>query len=78
MPDVATAQKVYDKLDFQRATQAYLNTIQIASRNGRRKGIILKYGLSSTNALLFEEFMDSKSLWLTPNTVSSYMVSGSI
>ncbi len=40
VPDAATAQKVYDNLDFQRATQAYLNSIQIASMNGMREGIL--------------------------------------
>ena len=69
VPDAATAKKVFDNLDFQRATQAYLNSIQIASMGGMRNGI-LKYGPANTTALLFEDLMDSKSLWLTPNTVS--------
>lgn len=43
VPDAATTQKVYDNLDFQRATHAYLNSIQIASMNGMREGI-LKWG----------------------------------
>lgn len=43
VPDAATAQKVYDDLDLQRAVQAHLNTIQIASMDGMRKGI-LKFG----------------------------------
>lgn len=43
VPDAATTQKVYDNLDFQRATQAYLNSIQIASMNGMSEGI-LKWG----------------------------------
>lgn len=72
VPDKETAQKVYDNLDFQRATQAYLNSIQIASMGGMRNGH-LKYGPANTTALLFEDLMDSKSLWLTPNTVSIYM-----
>ncbi len=72
VPDAETAQKVYDNLDFQRATQAYLNSIQIASMGGMRAGI-LKYGPANTTALLFEELMDSKTLWLTPNTTSIYM-----
>ena len=40
VPGAATAQKVFDNLDFQRATQAYLNSIQIASMNGMREGIL--------------------------------------
>ena len=74
VPDKETAQKVYDNLDFQRGVQAYLNSIQIASMYGMRKGI-LDYGPANTTALLFETLMDSKALWLTPNTTSVYMCS---
>ena len=56
-----TAQKVYDNLDFQRGVQAYLNSIQIASMGGMRKGI-LEFGPPNTTALLFEMLMDSKAL----------------
>jgi hypothetical protein len=74
VPDAETAQKVYDNLDFQRAVQAYLDSIQIASMYGMRKGI-LEFGPANTTALLFETLMDSKALWLTPNTTSVYMTS---
>lgn len=74
VPDAATAQKVYDNLDFQRAVQAYLSSIQIASMNGMRKGI-LEWGPANTTALLFEGLMDSKTRFLTPNTTSIYMTS---
>ena len=72
VPDEETAQKVYDNLDFQRGVQAYLNSIQIASMYGMRKGI-LGFGPANKTVLLFENLMDSKALWLTPNTVSIYM-----
>ncbi len=74
VPTKETAQKVYDNLDFQRGVQAYLNSIQIASMYGMRKGI-LEFGPANTTALLFETLMDSKALWLTPNTTSVYMCS---
>jgi len=74
VPDEQTAQKVYDNLDFQRGVQAYLSSIQIASMYGMRKGI-LEFGPANTTALLFETLMDSKALWLTPNTTSVYMTS---
>jgi len=73
VPDKETAQRVYDNLDFQRGVQAYLNSIQIASMGGMRKGI-LEFGPPNTTALLFEELMDSTTLFLTPNTTSVYMV----
>jgi len=74
VPDIETAQKVYDNLDFQRGVMAYLNSIQIASMYGMRKGM-LEFGPPNTTALLFETLMDSKALWLTPNTTSVYMAS---
>ncbi|MDX2505440.1 MAG: DUF1254 domain-containing protein [Gammaproteobacteria bacterium] len=74
VPDKETAQIVYDNLDFQRGVQAYLDSIQIASMYGMRKGI-LEFGPANTTALLFENLMDSKALWLTPNTTSVYMTS---
>ena len=73
VPDKETAQKVYDNLDFQRGVQAYLSSIQIASMSGMRKGL-LNFGPANETVLLFENLMDSKALWLTPNTVSIYMV----
>ncbi|KPK14098.1 MAG: hypothetical protein AMJ62_14050 [Myxococcales bacterium SG8_38] len=72
VPDTATTQKVYDNLDFQRAVLAYLSTLQIASMHAMREGL-LGFGPANRTVLLFEELMDSKALWLTPNTVSVYM-----
>ena len=71
VPDVRTAQLVYDNLDFQWATQAYLHSLQIASLAGMREAY-LEFGPANQTVLCFEELMDSKSLWLTPNTVSVY------
>jgi hypothetical protein len=74
VPDKETAQKVFDNLDFQRGVQAFMSGIQIASMTGLRKGL-LEFGLPNTTAVLFEDLMDSKALWLTPNTTSVYMAS---
>jgi len=74
VPDEATTQLVYDNLDFQRATQAFLSSIQIASMYAMEEGM-REFGPPNTTALLFEDLMDSKALWLTPNTVSVYMAS---
>ena len=73
VPDAASAQRIYDNLDFQRAVQAYLHSIQIASMNGMREGI-LKWGPANYTALLFEDLMDSTTLFLTPNTSSIYQL----
>ena len=74
VPDAETTQKVYDNLDRERATQAFLSSIQIASMYAMEEGI-LGFGPANTTVLLFEDLMDSKALWLTPNTVSVYMAS---
>ncbi|MBT8040204.1 MAG: DUF1254 domain-containing protein [Gammaproteobacteria bacterium] len=74
VPDEKTTQLVYDNLDLQRATQAFLSTIQIASMYAMEEGL-REFGPPNTTALLFEELMDSKAIWLTPNTVSVYMAS---
>ena len=73
VPDAETTQKVYDYLDLNRATEAFLNCLPIASAYGLEHAY-RKEGPPNTTALLFEELMDSKALWLTPNTVSVYMV----
>ena len=69
--DDATIQAVYDNLDRSRALQAYLNTIQIASMQALRKGI-LEFGPANYTVMAFEDLMDSKALFLTPNTSSVY------
>jgi len=73
VPDKETMQKVYDDLDLRRATEVFLDTLQVASMSAMEKGV-RSFGPPNTTALLFENLMDSKSLWLTPNTVSIYQV----
>ena len=73
VPDKQTVQKVYDNLDFQHAFQAFLSGIQIASMDALRKGI-LEFGPPNTTAILFEDLMDSKALFLTANTTSVYQM----
>lgn len=71
VPDEATAQTIYDNLDFQRGVQAYLNSLQIASLEGMRSAY-LKVGPANSTVLYFPDLMDSRALWLTANTVSIY------
>jgi len=71
VPDAATTQKVYDYLDRQRAVHAFLSTLQIASMYALEQGM-RGFGPPNTTVMQFAELMDSKSLWLTPNTVSVY------
>ena len=73
VPDKRTVEIVYDNLDFQRATQAFLSSLQIASLDAMRRGA-LEFGPANTTVVVFEQLMDSKALFLTPNTTSVYMM----
>ena len=74
VPNPETVKKVYDFIDLNNAVNAYVNGIQIASMEAMKRGI-LSYGPANKTAILFEELMDSKSFFLTPNTTSVYMAS---
>ena len=71
-PDEATAQKVYDQMDFQRAVEAIMMTMPGASLHGFRKGL-RKWGPDNVTACVWEKRMDSKVLLLTPNTTVVYL-----
>jgi hypothetical protein len=70
-PDKATIEKVYDNLDFQRGVQAVLTAMPAASLSAMRKGI-RGLGPDNQTVVMFEDFMDSKSLFLTANTTTIY------
>ena len=74
VPLPETADKVYDYLDLVNAVDAYTKGIQLASMEAMKQGI-LKFGPANKTALIFEELMDSKALFLTANTTSVYMTS---
>jgi hypothetical protein len=70
-PDKASVEKLYDNLDFQRAVQAYLlgspAVNQAANRNAIRE-----LGPTNTVVPIFEQLMDSRSIFLTANTNTVY------
>ncbi len=72
-PDKETVQKVYDNLDFQRGVEVFLNTMPGASLYAMREGLH-SVGVNNHTVLLFETLMDSKSLFLTPNTETVYLI----
>ena len=74
VPMPETANKVYDYVDLHNAVDAYIKGIPIASMEAMKRGIV-QFGPANKTALLFEGLMDSKALWLTPNTTSVYMAS---
>ena len=71
-PDDATAQKVYDNLDFQRGVQAFLTAMPGASAEAARVGFATQGADNNQTVLIMENLMDSKSLFLTANTESDF------
>jgi hypothetical protein len=67
LPDKDTVEKCYDNLDFQRGVEVFLNTMPGASLYAMREELH-SVGVDNQTVTLFETLMDSKSLFLTPNT----------
>ena len=72
-PDKDTVDKVYDNLDFQRSVQAYLTALPAVSIEGARGGVT-GLGPENQTALIAEQLLDSRSLFLTANTTTPYTV----
>jgi hypothetical protein len=70
-PDKETVKKVYDNLDFQRAVQAYLLGLAPVNMAGLREGL-LSVGPANFTIPTFEENLNARSLFLTPNATTPY------
>lgn len=70
-PDNATAQKLFENLDFQRAVQAYLMAIPAVSQATNRNAM-RTLGPVNTVVPIFEQLMDSRSNFLTANDNTVY------
>ena len=74
MPTDATATAVYDNLDRMRQTEVFLGMVPLASIEAMRRAM-QAVGLDKANKiLLYEQVMDSKSLFLTGNTDTTYAI----
>ena len=71
VPSPETARKIFDTLDFTRALNVYNNSFRGASALGLKKGFE-KVGAGSGDIVIFEELMDSNSLFLTANADTVY------
>ena len=74
LPDEETVTKVYDNLDRIRATQAFLDMVPLASIEGLRRGMKSVGVDASHKILLYNDLMDSNSLFLTGNTDTIYAI----
>jgi len=71
MPDEATVEKAYDNLDFLRGVEVFLNAMPGASLFAIRQAA-RNNGFGDGDIGIMEDLMDSKSLFLTPNTETVY------
>jgi hypothetical protein len=71
-PTGDTAKKVYDELDFQRAVQCFLWGYPAVSFEAIEFGLKRDLGADSYDIVIFDNFLDSKSLVLTGNTTTIY------
>ena len=71
VPSDATASTIYDTIDFTRALNVYNNSFRGASALGLVKGF-QSVGAGSGDIVIFEELMDSSSLFLTANADTVY------
>ena len=73
MPSGETVSKAYDFLDLQRGVSVFLDEMRAASLVAMREGL-RDLGVTQTNQVaIFEDLMDSKALWLTPNSETVYV-----
>ena len=70
-PDDATVQILYDNLDFQRAVQAYLQGLAAIQVRGFRMGL-LQCGPANRTVVVWEQLMDSRTLFLEANANTVY------
>ena len=73
VPSKATAEKLYDALDFTYAFRAFMDNLRGVSIHALRKGM-QDIGVKDNEVLIFSELMDAKSLFLTANADTIYVM----
>ncbi|MCB2019827.1 MAG: DUF1254 domain-containing protein [Burkholderiaceae bacterium] len=71
VPDAATAQKLYDNLDFQRAVQAYLLGLPPVNQLSNRRAMLTQ-GSANLTVPIWEQLVDSRTVELTANDNTPY------
>ena len=73
VPTAATVERAYDHLDFIRGVDAFLTTLSGASLVAMRRGF-REAGVTGNDVVgIFDHLVDSRSIFLTPNTDSVYV-----
>ena len=74
LPDQETVKKVYDNLDFVRGVEAFLSGIPAASLYAACEGLS-HAGVKRNGVIgITEDLMDARSLFLTPNSTTVYVM----
>ena len=73
LPSKATLETVYDNLDFTYAYRAFMDTLRGVSIHALRKGMT-NIGMKENDVLVFSELLDAKSLFLTANADTIYVM----
>jgi hypothetical protein len=72
-PSKDTLEKVYDHLDFTHAFRAFVDTLQGVSMHAIRKGFHA-VGIKDNEVVYWPELLDGKTLMLTPNADTVYVM----
>jgi len=73
VPTEATAQALYDQHDFTFAYRAFMDTFRGVSIRSLRRGME-DMGVKQNEVMVFSELLDAKSLFLTPNADTIYVM----
>ena len=73
VPNKVTADKLYNNLDFTYAYRAFMDNMRGVSIQALRKGM-QSIGMKENEVLIFSELMDAKSLFLTANADTIYVM----
>lgn len=73
-PSEETARKLYDEMDYQRAVQAYLWAYPAVSFESIRVGLKRDLGADYNDMVIGDNFVDTRSVWLTANDTTIYGV----
>ena len=73
VPTRATTDKLFDNLDFTYALRAFMDNLQGVSIYSLAKGM-RDVGVKDNEVLVFSELMDAKSLFLTANADTIYVM----
>jgi len=73
VPNEMTAKKVFDNLDFTYAFRAFMDNLRGVSIHALRKGM-QDIGVKDNEVLVFSKLMDARSLFLTANADTVYVM----